>query len=365
MKNALFILVLLMGCSPRYIPVDYNGHPLVKVAKYGALACEGGGALVAIDTVTALGTLIHRLNSKRPTVETGKAYFIGYTNDQFSIAARGEAAIPALMHYIRTDADPLGKAGAIYALHLIGINSRVAGRQYEEFSNVKARDALRELLQVEGLQDQVMELLKRDPWQSDVPYLIGVLSKSKTDNWPIINCLPRYEIPGLPIHETVPPALANISLETSPISYTVQLDDLSRENTLIANASETDIRQELEKPTLDALVSLQKREPEKVSLDTSLMRSLRNGTGLNYFAPNVHYSKVMNEMPVTIPMSQYLSGLTRVEYCGRNGSRIQYYIENNRLYICSTITAKQRLLTWWNSLPLEQKNSFTQNAGPR
>lgn len=130
MKKVLFVMLLLVGCSPRYIPQTATGVPLLPKGKYAHRPTEGSGTEVPIDTVTALDTLIHRLKGKFPFVETGKAYFIGYTDDQFSIAAHGEAAIPALTHYIKTDADPLGKAGAIYALHLIGINSKVAGRQY-------------------------------------------------------------------------------------------------------------------------------------------------------------------------------------------------------------------------------------------
>ena len=69
-----------------------------------------------------------------------------------------------MLTFIRTSGNPRGMYGAIYCLHLIGIDSRIAGRYYEEFSNPKARAALVSLLTEQELQPVIMELLIRDPW---------------------------------------------------------------------------------------------------------------------------------------------------------------------------------------------------------
>ena len=354
MNKTLLLLLLLFGCSPKFIPQATTDVQPLRKGKYAHLPTEGSGIEVPIDTVTALDTFIHRLSGKFPFVETGKAYFIGYTNDQFSIAAHGEAAIPALMHYIKADADPLGKAGAIYALHLIGINSTVAGRQYEEFSSVKARNALRDLLQIEVLQDQVMELLKRDPWQSDVPLLFERLNHSQLDNWAVVNCLTRYNIRNIPYHEKIPTEIADIRLE--PLLRT----------TIRLNQTYDDKWTEpYERQAIEMVTYLSTMKNKSILVDTTLLHSTIFGSSYFDLQPGGWSVNGKRDKPGTITLNRLFDNIMEVKYWGSNGMRIQYYMEDNRLNICSTITAKQRLLTWWNSLPMEQKNSFTQNAGPR
>lgn len=70
---------------------------------------------VPIDTVTALETLISRLNANWQFVETGKMYWIGYTDDMYSIAQRREAAIEPLLAFVRTSANDQGKWGQLIA----------------------------------------------------------------------------------------------------------------------------------------------------------------------------------------------------------------------------------------------------------
>ena len=144
MKNAIVLLLLFVtGCLPTYSQsptANLQGNtpaPLPK-GKYAHRPTEGSGMEVPIDTVTALDTLIHRLNRKWYFVETGKAYYIGYTDDMYSIAAHGETAIEPLMQFLRASSSPQSKYGVVYTLHLIGINSVVAGRYYEEFKKQKS-----------------------------------------------------------------------------------------------------------------------------------------------------------------------------------------------------------------------------------
>lgn len=358
-KLLLLSLLVVSGCLPKYsqsITANTQDNSLVSLpkGKYAHRATEGSGMEVPIDTVTALDTLIQRLIGKFTFVNTGKGYFIGYTDDEFSIAAHGDAAIPALMRFIKSGVDPLGRSGAVYALHLIGINSTVAGRFYEEFKSVKAREALRELLKTEELQDEVMELLKRDPWQSDVPYLFDLLNHSNTDNWAIINCLTRYNIRGIPFHEEIPEEIADIRLEPL-LSTDIPSNPVYNDKWI----------RPYEKQALELVMYLTKIENRFISVDTTLLHSRVFGNSYFSLKPGTWSVNGKKDKPGTITLGRLFNNLTDIDYSGHNMTRIQYYIENDRIHICSTVTVKQRLLRWWNDLPLEQKNSYAQNVGPR
>ena len=351
MRNALIIMLLMVGCAPKYPQTATGFYPL---RKGGFRPTEGSGMFVPLDTVTALNTLIIRLNGKWDFVQTGKAYWIGYTDDMFSIASHGEAAIEPLMQFIQSTTNPHGKLGAIYTLHLIGINSKVVSRYYEAFTSIKARTALRELLNTDDYQDQVMELLKRDPWQSDVPYLFELLNHSKEDNWSVINCLTRYNIRAIPFHEKIPMEIANIRLEPS-LKTTVSLNLNYDDNWTMP----------FEMQASEMVTYLLNMKNKSILVDTTLLHAKIFGSSYFDLKPGAWSVNGKIEKAGTITLNRMFDNLMEVEYSGSNGMRIQYYMENNRLNICTTITAKQRLLTWWKSLPPEQKNSFTQNAGPR
>ncbi len=126
---------------------------------------EGGSSRVPIDKKTPILTLINRLNSNWQFEETFKGYWIGYTDDMYSIAAHKNDAIRPLMDFIKYTKSYKSKLGALYCLHLIGIDSKIAGRFYEEFVNPKARQALLRLIYNPELTDHVISLLARDPWK--------------------------------------------------------------------------------------------------------------------------------------------------------------------------------------------------------
>src|SRR5262249_27795033 len=145
---------------------------MVDVAPSGRqnyLAVEGGGILMRIDSITPLDSLIARLSEPWHLIETGKAYWIGYNNDMFSIAARAADAIQPLLNVLKRPSPDGEKEGALLCLHLIGIDRRIAGRFSENFVNPKARNALLDALRDTSIQVYVMRLLERDPWQSDIP----------------------------------------------------------------------------------------------------------------------------------------------------------------------------------------------------
>src|SRR4051812_30158609 len=83
------------------------------------LAVEGGGRYVSVDAAIPLDTLLARLSESWQFVETGKMYWIGYTQDMFSIAARGDVAIEPLFHLAEQSTNENAKIGAVYTLHLI------------------------------------------------------------------------------------------------------------------------------------------------------------------------------------------------------------------------------------------------------
>lgn len=158
-------------------------------------AVEGGSQHVGIDTNTPLPQLIKRLESDWKEVPTGKAYWIGYTDDMYSIAAHGEEAIDPLLSFIKTSKSTKARYGALLTLHLIGIESKIAGRFHEKFKNKLIRDCFYELLNDEGLRDRVILLLVRDPWTDDLPHLFALLSRLPDDKCkPLVNALFRYNL---------------------------------------------------------------------------------------------------------------------------------------------------------------------------
>ena len=102
--------------------------PILDVAPTGRqnyLAVEGGGIKINVDTISKLDDLINKTDGKWKFIETGKAYWIGYTTDMFSIASRKSSAIKPLLKFIDTTKNFHGRLGAVYSLHLIGIDSEI------------------------------------------------------------------------------------------------------------------------------------------------------------------------------------------------------------------------------------------------
>ena len=156
-------------------------------------AVEGGSQHVGIDTNTPLPQLIKRLESDWKEVPTGKAYWIGYTDDMYSIAAHGEEAIDPLLNFIKNSKSTKARYGALLTLHLIGIESKIAGRFHEKFKNKRVRNYFYELLNDESLRDQVILLLVRDPWPDDLSHLFTLLGHLSDDKCkPLVNALFRY-----------------------------------------------------------------------------------------------------------------------------------------------------------------------------
>ena len=202
--------------------VSHSFSQITDVAPSGRqnyIAVEGGGWKMKIDTTTSLDSLIGKLSKNWQFIETSKMYWIGYTEDMYSIAARGDNAIQSLINVLQNSSSDHAKYGAIYCLHLIGINRTIVGRFTEEFVNTKAREALLQFLKDTFLQEAIMRLLIRDPWTSDIPYIIETMKSCQTDCWSLVNGLTRYKIDNPPIHQSIPDNIQEISIN---LKYTNQ-----------------------------------------------------------------------------------------------------------------------------------------------
>jgi hypothetical protein len=291
------------------------------------LAVEGGGIYVSVDTSTPLDTLLSRLSNNWEFVETGKMYWIGYTEDMFSVAARGEAAIEPLVRLAEKSSNENAKVGAIYCLHLIGIDRTIAGRFTEKFVNLKARMALLQVLKKPDLRETVMRLLIRDPWLSDIPYIIKAIETCNADCWALVNGLIRYNVKGLPIHSPIPENIQNISIR---LKYS---DPLVLEANFDFNAQ-----------IKEALDSFKKLRNHFLVIEDTLFKSKLTGD-------------IISKFDNSIDISDFFRLLDFDNYTSL-GSRVQYYMENDVLHICSPETAKKRLLDWWTNQTPEQKATY-------
>jgi hypothetical protein len=307
---------------------------VAPTGRQNILPVEGGGIKMKIDSITPLNKLIEKLNENWSFLETGKGYWIGYTEDMFSIASRGEIAIPTLMEFIKNTPSKKGKIGAIYTLHLIGIDRQIVGRFEEKFVKTEARSALLKLLPQPEFTYTVTKLLMRDPWKSDVPYLFEILQSEAGEEtcWPIVNSLNRYRISELPITNHLTDSLQGLSIRLK----------VENENVLEPDFNFTGQIKE-------ALKEFRNRHPNKINVEEKLFADELSKYYRTKLASSLSISNFLRSLAIAqnYPFS-YLD----------IGCKIQYYLENGRLYFCTINTARQRLINWWKALSVEEKNKF-------
>jgi hypothetical protein len=344
------ITVILLSVLTLTVHAQRKGGTVTDNQNF--LPMEGGGKLMGIDQITPLNELIERLAKDWYFQETNKMYWIGYTQDMYSIAAHGDEAIDALVEVLNKPKNSKQTYGAIYTLHLIGIDRIIAGRTYEEFVNIKARKALLKFLNNTEIQEDIMRLLIRDPWLSDLPSVISALESSEDDCWAIVAGLTNYGISTLPIAQTIPRNIQIIS-----IPWKQQKDSLP-------SGGFEDLFDEQMKEALKAFCELKN---ENVVVEEGLFNQSLIGDFGSTLENAVIIDKTNPGAPVIIgdPNLMDIGDFTRsVILSGGSGyiflgTRVQYFIEGNCLYFCTMNTAKERILAWWKNLREDEKLAFS------
>ncbi|MBC8127896.1 MAG: sel1 repeat family protein [Gloeobacteraceae cyanobacterium ES-bin-144] len=167
--------------------------------KYVGISIEGGFLGTLVDESVPIPEALKNLAANPDEIQTGKGYWIGFNPQMLSVGARGEAAIPFLLDFIKQASDPKVRYAGLLALHLVGIECVADLRFGENFKNRKAREAMWELMKIEGLTDEVSMLLKRDPWPADVPAIMEALAVVKDDCPRTLNALLRYPLAKRPV----------------------------------------------------------------------------------------------------------------------------------------------------------------------
>jgi hypothetical protein len=308
--------------------------------KANYLPVEGGAIHMHIDSTTSLKNLIDRLFGDWQFIETGKMYWIGYTNDMFSIAARGDSAIGPLVKVVENSSRQNARLGAIYTLHLIGIERRIIGRGDEPFVNPKARKALLYLLKYGDLQPTIMELLIRDPWKSDVTCLIETMRMSGSDCWAIVGALNQYKVENAPVHQRIPESIADIVFKVRYGDSMVWKKDFDFEGQM--------------REALDSIIALRNSSiwVDTTLLNRELLGNVRYGLGKRRF----------NDGSQGTTIGELLDPLEFHFMFKELGYRYQYYVDRGKVYICSADSAKKRWIGWWANLNSAQREGFAYSS---
>jgi ankyrin repeat protein len=315
--------------APKPVLHDAAQAPAAEAA---AVPSRSEVAAVSSDTASSeaapiasptLGDLLGRLEQPWQLEETGKAYWIGYTKDMRAIAERGEEAIPCVVAFVCSAHSARAKYGALLALHYMGIGGQVVGRFEEAFTDKPARDALLGLLSTEpSLQVDVLTLLIRDPWPTDLPVLLGLLGSGTPNDWAFAKALQRYDIADAPVHQHLPPALAAVGkTPPQPVGNGVYVSGMR------TSVSSKDGG--FKSGRLEAL----KKMPEVV-LDGDLVPS-----------------ELWDEDDAGScdeSLETALRVLTECDYCWL-GDRLEYYVAEGKVHLCGMKSARSRWLAWYRA----------------
>lgn len=356
--------MMIKNLLPILITFFLHSSPIAQVTdippngKQNYRAVTGGSVKVNITSTGSLITLINKLDSNWEFVETGKMYWIGYTDDMYSIAAYGDSAIGSLCDHFHSTVSENGKYGVIFTLHLIGIESSIAGRFIEEFKNKNARKALLQLAIDKKYTGVIVSLLARDPWKTDLPNLIELL-KQDDHSVELVNALFRYlatpyEENDLPFRQTIPQSLDTISvlmrdsLGVFQIGTLIKIsgweadkiersDSITRPEVVLNNKPKVIVQsgyggartfwkfiindQEIQK--IDSYFKCDQKE-----LNTPTCESLEE---LLYDFLSLSWEKI--------------SPFSYTDYW----SRFIYYLENNNLIICTVEQSAKRWLEYFNN----------------
>ena len=175
-----------------------------------------------------------------------------------------------------------------------------------------------------------MRLLIRDPWTSDIPYVIETMKSCKTDCWSLVNGLTRYKINNPPIHQAIPDSIREISIN---LKYT--------------NQSVLESNFDFDGQIKEALDSFRHLKNKNILIEDTLFKSQLIGD----FSSKYGSPLSVQEFFRLLDFDNYTS----------LGSRVQYYIAGDKLYICSAETARRRLIEWWTNLAADEKANYNKN----
>lgn len=305
------------------------------------LPYQGGLDSIIVDTKAPLDELVAKLKEPWKPRNTYKGYWLGYTNTMYSIAYHKEEAIPALTELIKSTNSKETKIAALFTLHLIGINSQVAGRTYEEFKNKPAREAMISCLNDSIIHTDVIRLLKRDPWASDIPYFMKYLAQSNANDTILLSNLRKHIdlIESIPLWQEIPDEILNKKLTirtNNPDSYNEIID----------------------------IVALKKALTNRIVIDSTILESKEWRKGIKSYNRDTREAYILVTM---VAPEKDLHLKPRVQdinlfiytpmfdYSQLNDIKFYYAYTNNKLYIYSSQKAREVLLNWWKNLSNQEK----------
>lgn len=251
-------------------------------------------------------TCISKLDSNWRLKE-GKRYWVGHTEEMRAVAEFSEDAIEPLLNLIKQTDSLNAKEGAVYSIHLIGVDNQPEDyRIFERFIHPSAREALLSLLNEPDVERLALNLLVRDPWSRDVPSLLQRLRNGTEFEMEYIKALQKYSVSGKPVHQDLP---ENIVVPRFGIDQRLSLDSK------IVESLET-----LEQCTISHELDGLKLNIENISAYDFLDKL----TGSPY--------------PKTIHKTY-----------DRIDRGIEYYVEDNQVFLCDISIAKERWLEWEKS----------------
>jgi hypothetical protein len=221
----------------------------------------------------------------------------------------------------------------LYTLHLIGIDRQIVGRFTERFVDSNARSTLLQLLSDHEYAQDIIELLMRDPWRSDIPYLLDFLQTETDDKatWPIVNALCRYRMPDLPYNNTL-----SKNIESLTVSLNVK-----NENTL---ERDFDFNAQIK----EALKEFDNKYPDFVIVDSTLYYDNLSP----YYTTKLSSTLSIKGLLSSLNINHSPFGFSRI------GCKLQYYYEDEAIHFCTIRTAQRRLNTWWAKLSRDGKEKF-------
>jgi hypothetical protein len=304
-KSFLFLMIMILSFS------------VFSQKSYRARA--GYLENVSIDSTTPLIVLVGKLEEAWDFIETGKAYWIGYTDNMYSIACYNDKAINILVDFIENTESLRGRIGALYTLHLIGIKCHIVGRFHEAFLDTLARKAIISYLNDPDLHETVVFLLMRDPWETDLPYLMEYLSKTDKDYSKLLSALQRYGFKNKPFGQNLPKEMTSREIEVKTV------EQYSRQ-------------------PIEDMLALKHALGDSILIDNEILSSqewIESELSLKSGSVKSEYQRIGT-------LIENLSNST-FSYCTFS-NRFFYVYQDNIIHIYGPTRAREIWLDWWSNL---------------